>query len=466
MLRNTLFILLILFVGKCYSQEDYFVLIQADNNQPFYARLEDKTLNSTSKGRLTLSQLKEGGQRITIGWPKQMFPEQQYSFNINGKDLELQLKDHGDNGWGLFNPQTQEWLPADKKEPAASAHIDGIKKDDAFSRLMAGVVSDTAVMYNTYAMEAALKDSPAVKPAAVAKVDTISEVLKDTAVVSIRVDSPAAVSAVVTPAPHDSAVAVEHAPAPVTLRHTAGTVVKLSERKTSRGLRLAFADRAKGRKADTVIVIIPMDSSLATAKTAGASDSAKSEVLNANTSPIGGRPAGTSPAGAQGSGTTPTGAPPTATETVSEYKSDTLHLYLGPKKGAHAAPASGGSVGGGELYRKPDTSQRKVESKPVLVNSDCRNFATDYDVDKLRVKMLEISKDDDKTAAAKKIFKTRCFTTKQIKALSEVFTTDAAKYRFFEAAYPFVSDDRFRDLTDLLADPVYNSKFRAMTGQR
>jgi len=96
----------------------------------------------------------------------------------------------------------------------------------------------------------------------------------------------------------------------------------------------------------------------------------------------------------------------------------------------------------------------------------CRNFAADYDVDKLRVKMLEGSKDEDRILTAKKVFKTKCFTTKQIRALSEVFTTDAGKYHFFEAAYPFVSDDRFRELTDLLADPVYNGKFRALTGQQ
>jgi hypothetical protein len=47
-----------------------------------------------------------------------------------------------------------------------------------------------------------------------------------------------------------------------------------------------------------------------------------------------------------------------------------------------------------------------------------------------------------------------------------VFATDAGKFRFFEAAYPFVSDDRFRELTDLLTDPAYNAKFKAMTGQR
>jgi hypothetical protein len=446
MLRKVLFTLLILIAGKCYAQENYFVLIQADNNQPFYARLEDKTLSSTFQGHLILSQLKDGRYSITIGFPKQLFPEQQYSFAINGKDLELQLKEQENKGWGVLNPQTQEWLTVEKKDPATSVHIDGIKKDDAFSRLMAGVVSDTAVMYNTYAMEAALKDSPVVKPES--KMDTPRALVAD----AIKVDTSVVTSTVMTPR-HDTVITVDSARTVAPSRPT-GTVTKLSERKTSKGLRLAFADKTKGRKADTVIVIIPMDSSLTVVKTVRPSDSTKSAAPTATVSPAGRQPVVNPPAG----------APPTATETVSEYKSDTLHLYLGPKKGRHSTPASGAATG--ELYRKPDSSQKKAETKLVLVNSDCHNFATDYDVDKLRVKMLEISKDDEKIAAAKKIFRTKCFTTKQIRALSEVFTADAAKYRFFETAYPFVSDDRFRELTDLLTDPVYNSKFRAMTGQR
>jgi len=61
---------------------------------------------------------------------------------------------------GLFNPQTPELkMPDEKKEAEPKNHLEGVKKDDAFSRLMAGVVSDTAVMYNTYTMEAMLKDS-------------------------------------------------------------------------------------------------------------------------------------------------------------------------------------------------------------------------------------------------------------------------------------------------------------------
>jgi hypothetical protein len=267
---------------------------------------------------------------------------------------------------------------------------------------------------------------------------------------------------------------------------------------------LAFADRPKGGKADTIIVIIPMDSSLA------APGTHPSNVTAFDTSHVRSIPGTVTQDNLDSSravSTTPT------TEQVSEYRSDTLHLFAVPKKthnkpdssyasvpekghnkpdtsqasaGAESAHNRASSATGiphnngpaGTTYNsstpttrelnkpKPDSSQRRPETKLQLVNTDCHNFATDYDVDKLRVKLLEITKDDDKIASVKKIFKTKCFTTKQIKALSEVFTTDATRFHFFEAAYPFVSDDRFRELIELLTDPVYNGKFRAMTGQR
>jgi hypothetical protein len=211
----------------------------------------------------------------------------------------------------------------------------------------------------------------------------------------------------------------------------AGSVVKLSERKTTKGLRLVYADHIKGRKADTIVVIIPVDTGARLAQRPGGNNALVS-----------------SPA-----------------------QSDTPAL-VSARPDHPAAPSNGTGASGQKtaastpLFRPSDTSQKKTPAKSLFINSDCRNFATDYDVDKLRVKMLETSKDEDRITVAHKVFKTKCFATKQIRALSEVFTSDAQKFRFFETAYPFVSDDHFKELTDLLADPVYNSKFRSMTGQQ
>jgi len=99
------------------------------------------------------------------------------------------------------------------------------------------------------------------------------------------------------------------------------------------------------------------------------------------------------------------------------------------------------------------------------VNSDCHDFATDFDVDKLRIKMLQ-SNGEERIAIARKAFKVKCFYTRQIRALSDVFTSDAARFRFFETAWPFAADEHFHELSDLLTDPVYTARFKTMTHQQ
>ena len=185
----------------------------------------------------------------------------------------------------------------------------------------------------------------------------------------------------------------------------------LTEHRSSRSLRQVYTDHDSNGKADTVVIIIPLD-----------------------TPAQAGHPAVTSMI-------------PRATHTT-----DSGHLTTSQQ-------------GHGPNSDTPALSPARTSTKSTLpfVNSDCHNFATDYDVDKLRVKMLESAKDDDRILAASKVFKTRCFSTRQIRALSEVFTTDAAKFKFLEAAYPFVSDDHFAELSNLLADPGYSGRFRAMT---
>ncbi len=71
--------------------------------------------------------------------------------------------------------------------------------------------------------------------------------------------------------------------------------------------------------------------------------------------------------------------------------------------------------------------------------------------------------DEDRIALAKKIFKQKCFLVLQVKALSELFKSDEGKYKWFDAAYPFVSDTgNFVSLGELIRDDYYLSRFKAM----
>ena len=102
-------------------------------------------------------------------------------------------------------------------------------------------------------------------------------------------------------------------------------------------------------------------------------------------------------------------------------------------------------------------------SSIVLSNSNCTRSATEQDIDRLRVQMLKQKSDDDKIFSARKLLKSRCMTAAQVRALSELFPSDEGRYMFFDAAYPFVSDSgNFKELINLLTDPYYINRFKAM----
>jgi hypothetical protein len=533
-----LVIVLILMAGRIFAQ-DYFVLIEADNGQPFYVRVDSQLYSSSAKGHLILSHLKDSSYIITIGFPGQVFPERRFSFNVHQNDHAFRLKNEEGKGWWLVDDKGQELTSLNSSGGGASARIPGIKKDDAFSRLMSDLVKDTAVMYTTFTITPASgtptpattppttpasgtptniasvnttppKDSQAltnnqpadttastshlthdstamsvirsthdsstaarpitnpvdsgvVRSAAVptgaaaapasdstTATHTASTPLyrpiprKDTATTSKPLASAAPpASTSVTPAsaalpPTSAVVPLPSASAPLYRTRTTG-VTMLTEHRSTRSLRQVYADHDSTGKSDTVVIIIPLDTPAQT-----------------------GHPAVVPFA-------------PRASHTASadsSHPTDSSHSTDGHRR---AIPQDHGSKADSIRPTTPQghapnpdsaalsTTQTSGKSTLPFVNSDCHNFATEYDVDKLRVKMLE-AKDDDRIIVARKVFRTKCFSTRQIRALSEVFTTDASKFKFLEAAYPFVSDEHFAELSSLLADPVYSGRFRAMTG--
>jgi hypothetical protein len=109
------------------------------------------------------------------------------------------------------------------------------------------------------------------------------------------------------------------------------------------------------------------------------------------------------------------------------------------------------------------TTTAPPKKKVFMFNSDCRVYASENDVDKLRVKMMSQPSDDSKLTIAKKVLKQRCFTTRHIKALSELFSTDEGKYRWLDLAYLFVSDpSNYQMAGDLLKDEYFINRFKAM----
>jgi Domain of unknown function (DUF4476) len=515
-----LVIVLILMAGRTYTQ-DYFVLIEADNGQPFYVRVDSQLYSSSARGHLILSQLKDSSYIITIGFPGQVFPERQFSFNVHQNDHAFRLKNEDEKGWWLVDDKGQELAMVNGNNGGTSARIPGIKKDDAFSRLMANVVKDTAVMYSTYTTEQATSSLVAVASASATTVTQApanaapandSQVLTigrpaDTSVSAGRVTRDSSVMSVIRPSRDSSAL---HSIDPTAaVRPVDSTAAAGGSRDTSLAVHPAVALPVDSGVARSAAVPLTDTSLTARSGITPATDSVGSPtVSNPLYRPIPRKDTAMTAApvvsttASAGAPLASTAAPlykATGVTMLTEHRSsrslrqvytdhdssgkaDTVVIIIPldtPVQTGHPAvtpmiPRAARMTDSGHLTasqghdRNPDTpalSPARTSSKSTLpfVNSDCHNFATDYDVDKVRVKMLESAKDDDRILAARKVFKTKCFSTRQIRALSEVFTTDAAKFKFLEAAYPFVSDDHFAELSNLLADPVYSGRFRAMT---
>jgi hypothetical protein len=112
-----------------------------------------------------------------------------------------------------------------------------------------------------------------------------------------------------------------------------------------------------------------------------------------------------------------------------------------------------------------ETAAVKEKTVPAItmVNSDCKANATNDDFLKLRKKMAAENNEDDMVAVARKAFRSRCYSTENIKNLSVLFLNDAGRYKFFDAAYPFVYDSgNFSGLQQQLTDPYFITRFQAM----
>jgi hypothetical protein len=112
---------------------------------------------------------------------------------------------------------------------------------------------------------------------------------------------------------------------------------------------------------------------------------------------------------------------------------------------------------------KSDTAVQQGISVSSITNADCKSFATNDDFLKLRKKMAAADNPEDMISLAKKVFKSKCFATEQVKNLSVLFLKDAGKYDFFDAVYPFVSDSKnFETLESQLTDSYYIKRFKVM----
>ncbi len=140
-------IVLILASFTTVAQHNHYIYIQSDNAQLFYIRKGSEVLSSSSSGFVILPKIQPGQQEILIGFPKNEFPEYQFSVEVKGKDRGFALKNFNEKGWGLFDLQSLEVIMGKKVEPKKEEEKTqtGPLTSDPFSVILASAVDDQRI---------------------------------------------------------------------------------------------------------------------------------------------------------------------------------------------------------------------------------------------------------------------------------------------------------------------------------
>ena len=392
------------------SQLNHFIYLQTDNQQPFYIKYNNRIISSSSSGYLILPKLKDGVVEFAVGFPKSNQQEQQFRYTINNADKGFLLKNFSDKGWGLYDLQTSSIVYAAVKpaETNSGAGNTVTPANDPFSNMLSKVTQDSTVKTVTVVKEPkpVIVDTP--KPVKVEVVTTAPA--KDTIAAKPETKPEKVVEQPVVSEPEWTAPAKS-------------SIKQVRKFESREGADFVFEIGETNGVKDTVRLFIERDTTLNPVVTPVVIDTPKAEIV----------------------------------------KKDTVTVVEQPKKEEPVAKKE-------EVVEKKEPVTPPVVTEPVqkketasLPNSNCKDFATEDDLIKVRRRMASQRKDEQMVDEAKKAFRTKCFTTSQLRNLSALFLTDEGRYRFFDAALPFVTDySNFKSLGETINDEYYKRRFIAL----
>lgn len=448
-----MFLLVFIMTGALMAraQDNYYVYLQTENNQPFYARIDKKVVSSTTSGYLILPKLKEGKYDITIGFPKNDF-EESFSININDRSEGYLIKNLGEKGWLLFNMQTLALLnPNTSKTTSTAAAVNTDVKEDPFSKMLASVLKDSSLLKKNTPVEVPAVEPPVIKENPLENAASENNVVPVSAEKSIFSDSLLLANRQADSLKDKMEVKSEITYNPEITGES--SLVKILGVRGREGSEMIYVDKGKSTS-DTIRVFIPKESAAVDSEKTS-QDVVKTPVVKEPDFTI-----------------TPT--------VITPVKEENKETVLPVKEEIKNKPA----VITDEETRKPvsqvfiirDDSlpkEKNNDEEPSLIllpsastittNSDCKDLANNNDFLKIRKRMAAEKGNDEMVLAAKRFFKTKCFSTEQIRNLSFLFLNDEGRYMFFDAAYAYTSDsERYSTLVAQLSDEYYINRFKAL----
>lgn len=504
------------------AQQERFIYLQMENKQPFFVRINEKVHNSYSAGYLVIPKLDEGIYTLTLGFPRSA-SEQQFNCTLKNRDVGYIIKSE-EGIWQLLNVQTADLTVA--LEVTAKPAIEYERATDPFSRMLANAVNDSTILRKDVAIDNVVeklqvKDSAAVvmnrtvavsdnalvadssnKDVAIATPEKIIDTTqRDTTALITRNDiaisnpdsavSESAKKVIATETLSDKIIEQKQKDSvtsvipnevvisnPDVLKDSALATMKNDMATTKQPSR-----KKKSKKDNTVV----QDSSLVKNDVVKETIPEKINEKDTDTSILPGDETVLvkSVIKRRSRKNNRDGLEMMYVDTYGDLKDTIMVLIPSDKKKKQDDIKITDPVVTVADVAKEDKAKevekdkadykitreekeiikeaKKDLSKSTMINSDCKYFAEEADFLKIRKKMVAEDNDEDMIKSARKIFKTRCFTTEQIKNLSVLFLKDEGKFMFFEVAYAFVSDsDLYYTLENQLTDFTYLVRFKAM----
>ena len=550
------------------AQKVYFVYIQAESEQPFFVKLNKKTMQSSGTGYLIIPKLVDSTYTFSIGSSQNNFPEQLFKVSIDKKDHGVLLKNFEGKGWGLYNLQTLDVLmaintnenpgsgnttaspfteilakatgdpslkekPVQPKKEEVKAEVvqetvkeetpvaekvvnpgpvvvaseeEGLSKKERRKKQKEAEKAEAELLEKTESKKTGSKDETKpveIKEAVVPveeKKDTVAEVKeeanpeskdekkenspevkaeekpgkKEPVVVAeekkaiqpeVKTDN----IPVTNDVPEEKTVATINSEVKAEEKYKPSEVKKYAESSTTEGFGLVLIDKYDNAKRDTIRLVIP-NPKPAVVKLA-AEPKEEKKFLEISTEPGKNTDHET---GKNNDVATAAVEPEKKTKKDKKAKTETEKTEPVKAEPVKTEPVNTKTEPSNEIT-EPVQKEKVVEVKesetekevtpatnPVAYKTNCPDLATDEEFVKLRKRMAG-EKEDRMLGEARKYFKTKCFSTSQLRTLGRLFETDEERYNFFDAAYKHVSNpEAYPALVSEFQDSYYTNRFKAM----
>lgn len=403
-----------------YAQKVYFIYLQSETSLPFYIKIGDKVVSSTTEGYLILPKLKDSTYTFSVGFSGKQ-GEPKFTVSINKTDRGFLIKNFNEV-LSLFDLQS---LVIYNPVQAPVSTTQTATKTDSFTKLLSKAADDSTLLTESLVVREEKKPAiieanskvekpeetkePAKPDVAISGIAQIAvEPSLETSTSPVSQKDTIAQKKISTPASILPEVSVkqETKNEPLEAEYIKSVVLKHAESSTSDGFGLVFLDVYQGL-IDTVRIIIPNPQVIIEEPAKVSAEIKPSVQENKVFLEMG--------------------------DTTSTLNKDVVEREL------------------------PEVKKQK---------SNCLAIASDDDFFKMRKDIASKKTEEDMLAQARKHFKSRCFKTEHIKYLSVLFLTDEGKYKFFDTAYMHVSDlQKFDSLQSEITEAYYVNRFKALIGK-